>query len=83
MDKDTYYYQPKKDIVVFKLYGMFPLFLCDNFQSCCLEPVYGIVFLQLFETVADSISGYNQDAGGGWGQPNNYNPITTSRAVSA
>jgi hypothetical protein len=56
-------------------------FSCGNSKCCCLEPVYGITFLQLFEAVTDNINAYYYEAGG-WGQPYIINPITTPLAAS-
>jgi hypothetical protein len=80
-NKDTYYCQPKKDGILFKLYGMLSPLSCRNFHSCCLKPVYGIVFLQLFEAVADSLTAYYEEAGGGWSQPYNIVPGTLVTSV--
>jgi hypothetical protein len=79
--KDTHYHRPKKDGILFKLYGMFHI-SCGNFQSCYLKQVYGIVFLQLFEAVTDNLAAYYHEAGGGWGQPYKFNPITAPLVVS-
>jgi hypothetical protein len=57
-------------------------FPCGDFQSHRLESVYGIVFLQIFEAFADSLSTYYQEAGGGWSQPYIFNPITIPLMVS-
>jgi hypothetical protein len=60
---------------------MFPILMC-NFQSCCLEPVYGVISLQLFGAVTDSLTAYYEEAGGGWGQPYNVGKFTTPLLIS-
>jgi hypothetical protein len=72
--KDTYYRQPKNDGKLFKVYGMFSPVSCGYFHYCSLSPVYGIVFLQIFESAADSLNAYVQDARG-WSQLDITNPI--------
>jgi hypothetical protein len=57
-------------------------FSCGNFQSHCLESVYGIVFLQLFGATTDSLNTFYTEAGG-WGLPYILNPIITPPVVSA
>jgi hypothetical protein len=72
--KDTYYRQPKNDGVLFKVYGMFSSVSCRYFQNWSLSSVYGITFLQIFETAADGLNSFVQDSRS-WSQLDITNPV--------
>jgi hypothetical protein len=76
-----YYCRPKKDGVLLKLYGMLPQLSCGYYIFYELSPVYGIVSLQIFQSVIISLGACYIDATG-WGQSDIAQPFGTILRLS-
>jgi hypothetical protein len=80
INTDTYYCRPKRDGILFKLYGMLSPPSRSHFQRFDHSPVYGVLFIQVFEAAADSIGGYATNSKG-WSQASTYDPSPTPDAL--